>query len=262
MLALTSVLSKSGGRRYNEDACGYWQIGPVGCWVVCDGAGGHEGGAVASKVAVATIGEAFKNAPQFGAASLNGLLRAANHAVLSERSTSSRYVNMRTTVSVLLVDIVAGRALWGYAGDTRVYFFRRGRIMAHTRDHSVVQSLVDGGYLQQDELRHHPNRSALLTALGEEDHFAPGVLSQELPVQTGDAFLICTDGLWEHVIEGDMEQCLAGAGTPDDWAQALEHSVLRTAPKDHDNYSLIGVWLTAQPDVVESPDDAVTVIRV
>jgi hypothetical protein len=64
------------------------------------------------------------------------------------------------------------------------------------------------------------------------------------------------------VIEGEMEQCLADADTPDDWAQALEHSVLRTAPKDHDNYSLIGVWLTAQPDVADSTDDAVTVIRV
>lgn len=262
MLAHTAVLSKSGGRRYNEDACGYWQAGPVGCWVVCDGAGGHEGGAVASKVAVGTIVEEFKRLPFFGAESLNGLLRAANHAVLGERAMSSRYVNMRTTVSILLIDVGAGRALWGYAGDTRVYFFRRGRIMAHTRDHSVVQSLVDGGYLQQEELRHHPNRSALLTALGEEDHFAPGVLSQELPVQSGDAFLICTDGLWEHVIEGQMEECLASADSPDDWAQSLEHSVLRNAPKDHDNYSLIGVWLEAQPDAAESADDAVTVIQV
>jgi hypothetical protein len=59
-----------------------------------------------------------------------------------------------------------------------------------------------------------------------------------------------------------MEECLAGADTPDDWAHSLEHSVLRTAPKDHDNYSMIGVWLTARPDVAESPDEAVTVIRV
>jgi len=263
MRALTAMLSKSGGRRYNEDACDFWQQGSVGCWVVCDGAGGHEGGAVAAKLAVDTIGEAFKRAPQFGASSLNHLLGAANRAVLSERGASARFVNMRTTVSVLLADLRSGYALWGYAGDTRVYFFRRGRIMAHTRDHSVVQSLVDGGYLQQDELRRHPNRSALLTALGEEDHFAPGVLSQQLPVLPGDAFLICTDGLWEHVIEGQMEQSLARASSPEEWAQALERNVLRSAPKGHDNYSLIGVWLAAQDDErAEAVDDAVTVIRV
>src|SRR3954452_23524415 len=262
MHALTAMLTKAGGRRYNEDSCGFWQAGSIGCWVVCDGAGGHEGGAVASKVAVATILNGVKHAPQFGASTLNHLLRAANPAVLSERAASSRYVNMRTTVSLLLMDLSSGHALWGYAGDTRVYFFRRGRIMAHTRDHSVVQSLVDGGYLRQDELRTHPNRSALLTALGEEDHFAPGVLSQQLRVQPGDVFLICTDGLWEHVMEGQMEQSLGHARTPEDWAQALEQNVLRAAPKDHDNYSLISVWLTAKGDAIESSDDAVTVIRV
>src|SRR5262249_32878479 len=229
--ALTAVLSKPGGRPPNEDACGFCQMGGIGCWVVCDGAGGYEGGAVAAKLAVDTILNAFHNAPQFSASTLNHLLRAANHAVVSERAAGSRYMNMRTTVSVLLIDLNSEHALWGYAGDTRVYFFRRGRIMAHTRDHSVVQSLVDGGYLQQEELRRHPNRSALLTALGEENHFSPGVLSQKLPVQPGDVFLICSDGLWEHVIEGQMEQCLARARSPEEWAEDLERSVLLSAPK-------------------------------
>ena len=59
-----------------------------------------------------------------------------------------------------------------------------------------------------------------------------------------------------------MEECLASADSPDDWAQALEHSVLRNAPKDHDNYSLIGVWLEAQTGATEAADDAVTVMLV
>lgn len=262
MRALTAVLSKAGGRRYNEDTCAYWQSKSVGCWVVCDGAGGHEGGALASKIASARIMEIFKSNPVFDAAHLNHLLSAANHAVVTERSQIARYSNMRSTVSVLLIDLQQARALWGYAGDTRVYFFRRGRVMAHTRDHSVVQTLVDGGYLQQRELRGHPNRSALLTALGEEDAFAPGVLAQELPVQSGDAFLICTDGLWEHVLEEQMEQCLTQSSTPEEWAQAMEKIVLSRAGKDHDNYSLLGVWLSAQKSGCAAADEDITVLRV
>jgi serine/threonine protein phosphatase PrpC len=262
MRALTTALSKAGGRRYNEDAYAYWQSPSVGCWVVCDGAGGHEGGAVASQLASSKILELFKATPAFAASHLHDMLCAANDAVVKERHAARRYPNMRTTGSVLLIDLGQARALWGYAGDTRVYFFRRGRVLAHTRDHSVVQTLVDGGMLQQDELRSHPRRSALLTALGEDSGFTPSVLSKQLPVEPGDAFLICTDGLWEYVLEAEMEQSLTAAGSPDEWARALERLLLSRAPKDHDNYSLLGVWLAAEKTAVAGTDDDITVLRV
>ena len=255
------VISDRGGRAANEDACGYLLSQRLGCWVVSDGAGGHENGAVASELAVRTILRTFELAPELSPDYLKRLLHTANEALVAQRHEPARGTGMRATAAMLIVDPVSKRALWAHAGDTRIYFLRDARVVAYTRDHSVVQGLADAGYITQDRVRSHPNRSTLVTALGEQYDFAPAVLTRELAVRPNDAFLICTDGAWEHVLERQIEDCLASAASPEEWLRKLEASLLQVAPKGHDNYSLLGIWLEEDDPTASSPDEEVTVMR-
>ena len=245
----------------NEDACGYLVSGRFGCWVVSDGVGGCEGGAVASELAVRTILRNFERAPGLSPEYMRRLVCAANEAVIAHRLARAPASNMRATLAMLVVDSHSRHALWAHAGDTRIYLLRDARVVACTRDHSVVQGMADAGYLRQEQVRGHPNRSTLVTALGEQDHFAPDVLERELTVQANDAFLICTDGAWEHVIERQIEDCLASAASPEGWLRQIEASLLEVAPKGHDNYSLLGIWFEEDGAPRRSPDEEVTVMR-
>ncbi len=75
-------------------------------------------------------------------------------------------------------------------------------MLAHTRDHSLVQSLVEAGMLSDDQMRNHPQRSELLSALGTApEHLLVSNASKPWSLRPGDIFLLCTDGLWEYVNE-------------------------------------------------------------
>ena len=76
---------------------------------------------------------------------------------------------MHTTIVSLVIDLVDGRAHWAHAGDSRLYWFRGRRMIERTRDHSLVESLVDAGVIRDDQTRDHPERSVLLSALGNDD---------------------------------------------------------------------------------------------
>ena len=130
----------------------------------------------------------------------------------------------------------------GHLGDSRLYCFRAGGIVAQTRDHSVVQSLVDAGYLAPQQLRTSPDRSKLLSALGDAERFDPAVEHTPFAIAPGDRFLLCTDGLWEYVQEAEMQQALQECGAADDWLRALERLVLERGTRKHDNYSAVAIW--------------------
>jgi serine/threonine protein phosphatase PrpC len=147
----------------------------------------------------------------------------------------------RTTSVVLMVS--GDRALWGHVGDTRLYHLRGGRIVAQTLDHSVPQALVQTGAIQASEIRRHPDRNRLLRSLGGEEDVAPALLDAPLTLESGDAFLLCSDGLWEHVTETEMEALLRGAGDPDTWLKRLEARVLGVARGAFDNYSATAVFV-------------------
>lgn len=237
-----AVLSECGGRSENQDACGHWAGQGAAYFVVCDGAGGHLGGAVASKVAVAEALGALRASTSCSADALENAMRAANDALVREQKAQTQFAQMRATIVALAIDLEHGTATWGHIGDSRLYGFRDGRIAVQTRDHSVVQSLVDAGYLQPQELRTSPDRSKLLSALGDAEQFEPALGRGGYALAPGDRFLLCTDGIWEYVQEDELEQSLAAAASARAWLEALQRLVVARGKRRHDNYSALAVW--------------------
>jgi PPM family protein phosphatase len=243
-----AILSRQGGREYNEDACGHWHSDDHLCCVVADGAGGHGGGDIAARLAVRHIIERFAAAPLSTPEEVHDLLAATNAQVILHRADGEAQRQMHSTVVGLFIDLDRGQALWGHAGDSRLYVFREGQVLAHTRDHSLVQSLVEAGLLTPEQMRTHPRRSELHSALGTEaEDLRITTVPRPWPLVAGDVFLLCTDGLWEYVEDAQMCESLHQAGDPSAWLTALEQLVLSSAaaankPR-HDNFSGVAVWI-------------------
>jgi serine/threonine protein phosphatase PrpC len=240
-----AIMSKVGGRKGNEDACGHWHSDERLCCVVSDGAGGHGGGDVASQHSVRYVIEKYAAAPTFGVADIEPLLRGCNADLRAHRADGEAQRDMHATIVSLFLELDSQTAIWGHVGDSRLYLFRGGRLSYRTRDHSVVQMLADEGKLREDEMRTHSQRSELLCALGTEDaDLRVGVARTAWDIAPGDVFLLCTDGVWEHLEDRFFERSLALADDPDAWLALIEAEVLRqTAGRTrYDNFSAVTLW--------------------
>ena len=262
MLTLhTCHLSEIGGRSRNEDACGYWASERSGCWIVSDGAGGHGSGDVASRLIVTNVLRRFQSAPRVAPDAVVALLRAAHEAVVQEKRSGSTRDDMHATAVILLLDVIEGDAVWAHVGDTRLYWFRLGRILHRTRDHSLVQQMMDAGLAGGDATREHPKRSILTAAMGAVGELPVAWTESAQRVQPGDRFLICSDGWWEHVLDAEMEALLQVSATPEDWLARMAELIRARAPSGNDNYTAVCVALDAvdgldQADEREQADGA------
>lgn len=240
-----AMLNERGGRQVNEDACGYWRSDDRLCCVMADGAGGHGGGREAARFAVRHLLESLSRRPSHDSGELALRVREANTALRESRVQGTALADMFSTVACLVLDRTSLRAHWAHAGDTRIYWFRNGRMAARTRDHSVVQEMADQGRLAPGDLRSHPRRSELLCALGSAEgdlRVGEGSLESVTPGQ--DAFLLCTDGLWEHTDDTVLESTLSQATGPQAWLQslgAIVGEVARHRPR-HDNFTALAAW--------------------
>jgi serine/threonine protein phosphatase PrpC len=175
------------------------------------------------------------------------MILATNRTIIQHRADDRSVQNMHSTVVALFIDFETGAGIWGHCGDSRLYVFRAGKVAARTRDHSLVQSLVDGGMLAAEDMRSHPQRSELLSALGVGDEdLQVSVSTPPWQVEAGDAFLLCTDGVWEYVEDAQMEAALTQAVSPSAWLQELEQNVLHGASHKprHDNFTALAVWVS------------------
>jgi len=239
-----SVLSKPGGRATNEDAFGFWAGAGVCFCVVCDGAGGQGGGDVASKLAVRTALTWFQDEPRCSGQAIEAALASANRAIMQHQETESRLANMRATAVVLAIDSANRTAAWGHLGDSRLYCFRNHQVVVQTKDHSVVQNMVDAGYIRTEDLRTAKERSRLFAALGQIENFEPAVGRSAFTLAGGDAFLLCTDGFWEYIEESAMERALSEVKSAEEWLRRMERQVVERGGKEQDNYSALAVWCT------------------
>jgi serine/threonine protein phosphatase PrpC len=243
-----ALYSDRGGRDYNEDACGHWQSDRQLCCVLADGAGGHGGGDIASRLAVREAIGRFAQAPAHDAADLAALVVEVNHAVLAQQLPGTPQQNMHSTVVCLVLDLHEHSACWSHAGDSRLYWFRGGRLRERTRDHSLVQGLIDAGMVTEADVRRHPQRSELRSALGVgAELLEVGSAQGRDQVEPGDVFLLCTDGLWEYVDDSVMEAALAGSQAAQDWLDRLTEAVRHGArdKASHDNFTALTVWAHA-----------------
>ena len=245
----SAAVSAIGGRTANEDALGE-RIAACGCcYVVSDGAGGHLGGAIASRLVVDAMLQAAERAADFSAAVIEeGFARA--EASLAERKRREPSLGaMSATVAALLIDPSGRRAVCGHLGDSRILHFRSGTLVRITRDHSVVQRLVDAGYVAADRAAVHPNRNLLYGALGADSDTAPAIEREAIALRDGDAFLLCTDGFWGRIENDRIEQSLRVAGDVSEWIDDMRRTIASNLPSDADNYSAVAVWIGSPADV-------------
>lgn len=196
-------------REGNEDA--FLNDAPL--FAVADGIGGHQGGEVASRLALETLEVLFKH----GRGTLADQLREANRAVFERSSRDAAVAGMGTTLTAAVAE--AGRLRLAHVGDSRAYLLRNGRLRMLTEDHTLVQRMVARGEITEQEADVHPHRSVLTRALGTE----PDVQIDEgvLDAQDGDRILLCTDGLSGMVPEEEIERILRDAGEPRDAVKEL-----------------------------------------
>ncbi len=235
----TASLSRPGGRSHNEDAFGSAEVGDDHCWVVADGLGGQGGGDRASRIAVEKILGSFQEAAEPSGENLQRHLAAAQKAIWEAREQSPSLSSMSTTAVALVTD--GAVALWAHVGDSRLYFLRSGRIAFQSRDHSVPQRMADAGEIRADEIRHHEDRSRLLRTLGGKREGRPAIAAAPQALDPGDAFLLCTDGWWEHVLESEIEDDIAGAASPEQWLARMEARRIARAREGSDNYTAIAI---------------------
>ena len=229
-----------GGRDYNEDCVQYLEKDGTCAIVVADGLGGHGGGQIASSVAAEFITGAFMYNPELRADHIKTIFEQANDAVLKSQTNEKKMKS--TAVALFIAD---GSAIWGHVGDSRLYHFKDGTLVGQTLDHSVSQMAVFTGEIEQGQIRHHADRNRVLRAIGLDEGFKPEIAPMYEPEPGFHAFLLCTDGFWEYVLELEMEIELAKAETPHDWINGMVYRLARLVPEDSDNFSAAAVFLKA-----------------
>jgi serine/threonine protein phosphatase PrpC len=186
-------------RDHNEDV--YVNRPDLGLWAVADGAGGHDAGEVASGL-IATALDSIP--PELSAEETLTQVRmrmAATHAALRERAARQGHGMIASTVVVLIARHGHFACLW--AGDSRAYLLRDGRLARVTRDHSLVQELVDGGQITDAEAENHPRANVITRAVGAEaDMVELDKVTDRLV--DGDRFLLCSDGLSKELSDAEM----------------------------------------------------------
>jgi protein phosphatase len=198
-------------RKVNEDAA----YASAHLCVLCDGMGGHQGGDVASTLAVESITDDLLTKKP----STRGMLSAianANEKILQRAAENHDLCGMGTTLTLLWTD--ARRVLLAQIGDSRAYLLRSGLLRQCTNDHSLVADLVRSGSITREEARTHPRRNLITRALGTQPRVTPDLF--EFIRQTGDRWLLCSDGLTDQVRDEEIARFLARK-TPDKAVDAL-----------------------------------------
>jgi protein phosphatase/serine/threonine-protein phosphatase Stp1 len=244
MLTLRSwAATHPGARRsHNEDA--FVDRADLGLWAVADGAGGHDAGELASQMIAETLGAI---PPGLGAAETLAEIRArvgtVHAALLAEAARRGPDTMIASTAVILCVRGAHFACLW--AGDSRAYRLREGRLEQITHDHSLVQELVDAGQIPAAAAEGHPHANIVTRAVGAgaDGEFTLDKTTDQL--HPDERILLCSDGLSKEVPEAEIAALLANAAEPAETSPAERLVQAALARQARDNVTAVVVEVRA-----------------
>jgi protein phosphatase len=176
--------------------------------IVADGMGGHEAGEVASRIACETTQQYIRlhGAEKNASLMLKGCIHAAQAAILEAAQENSSYSGMGTTATMIYIR--DGNMFFAHVGDSRLYHFRDNKLVQVTTDNTLVNEMVKDGKISEAEAATHEMKHVLTQALGSVGEIHPEVASNVFPIQAGDLFFLCSDGIYDVLQPSEIESLL------------------------------------------------------
>ncbi len=227
-------------REHNEDC--YCVNADLGLYVVADGMGGHASGEVASKIAVTTIEQQVAQG-----CSLVEAIAKAHAAIINGVKQGLGKHGMGTTV--VAVQLEGGSYTLAWVGDSRAYLWD-GELSQLSKDHSMVQMLIDSGQITRDEARTHPRKNVIYQNLGAAEVEGHQVSVERGVLYKGQKIILCSDGMSDEVDDAQIAEIISQADNVDDTAENLVTAAIDNG--GNDNVSVIVI--SAPADALEKPE--------
>lgn len=219
-------------KKINEDAVEVLEIEGGLLAILCDGVGGDYGGDLASKIAIKSAVYFFSTLESDDYLHrIKTVLDETNNFIISHASGSESIKSMATTIEILFLK--ENFAFYGHLGDSRIYQFKSGRIKQITKDHSLVQKLLDEGFISHQQASKHPNKNIILKALGDNPYIQPDISKIKLNEFEDNRFLICSDGVTNLVSDKELERIFNDGDMEMKMTTVIDLVKKRGAPDDY-----------------------------
>jgi serine/threonine protein phosphatase PrpC len=207
--------------------------------VVADGMGGHEGGELASRIAVDRVRATYYAEWAPPERALTAAFDAANEAVFDYARRHPQLAGMGTTCTA--VAVIDGLAWLAHVGDSRLYLIRGGRAYRMTQDHSTTMELVNRGLLTLAEAGTHEERNVILRALGTHERLEAATWKHPFPLHAGDRLVLCSDGLYQSIPDDELGRICARHASSSDACRALLDTALERDGTDNITVAVLSV---------------------
>ena len=228
-------ISDTGGRQENQDYSGHFLTDTGALFVVADGMGGHKGGALASRYFTEALLDhakrALKGLAKKPEMTLAEIVLKAGREMRQQVHLAASGQDPRTTCAIAWLD--DSGVVSAHLGDTRVYGLTKDKVLWQTRDHSIVQLLLEQGEVSDDEVARHPDQNRLYKSIGGDKDPDP-TIKRHPTLAPGQGLLLCSDGFWEYVETPEM-CALVTANDINTALRTLVSLAVRRAGNDSDN---------------------------
>ena len=221
-------------RKENQDCFRTGEAGKTRFIIMCDGMGGMDAGGMASNTAADCTAQIFADrlsgspdAKEIKSVMLDAIAESNQKILKLSHTGPNRYIMGTTMVAVVFK---GHTAYYAHAGDSRAYHYGENGLVQLTRDHSMVQQLVDAGQITKEQAAVHPNRNIVTSCLGVDEH--PTVDFGSVQLKKDDVLLVCSDGLTNMVKDERIAELISG-GDFDGLADALIAEALQNGGIDN-----------------------------